>query len=228
MNLKIDNKDYRRLLEYEKDRYLFGSRLHGVNTKDSDYDYVIMLDNKVYDLFDTKAKYLPNIHSFQYDDVENNTQYVLMSERQFYGGLFSGDGNMIADIILFDDRFKKDRKVLTSGYKTIKGYLGLARRDLRLHGRVKKNQLHAIRSLYTAGKLIKDTLPSKDDIQHLHEKYIDMDINVNGLNRYQKYLRGLLNNKLKLGEIYHYPNFTETNSIANKMNYMNNIKNFKY
>ena len=187
-----------------------------------------MLDNKLYDLFETEAKYLPNINSLQYDDTDNNAQYVLMTERQFYNGLFTGECNIIAYIILFDDKFKGDRVLLTSGYKTIKSYLGLARRDLRMYPKDKKKQLHAIRSLYVAGKLIKESIPTIEDMIHLHDKYSKMDIDIKGLGAYQKYLRELLTNKLNRGDITLYPNFSESNEIVDKINYMNNIKNFKY
>ena len=47
-----------------------------------------------------------SIHSWQFDDEENNTQYVWLTERQFYQNLFSGDGNMIADVVLLSGDFE--------------------------------------------------------------------------------------------------------------------------
>lgn len=64
MNIKItkEQHDYLCTLHYKE--YLFGSQLHGIANKDSDFDYIRVIQDRFYDKFQTLAVYLPNIHSW--------------------------------------------------------------------------------------------------------------------------------------------------------------------
>lgn len=225
MNIKITKEQHQELsFKYKFTEYLFGSRLHKISTNDSDYDYIRVIPNSFYDNFNTLATYLPNIHSWQYDDKDKNTQYVWMTERQFYHNLFSGDGNMISDVVLLSDRFK-DVLFLCRTYKIIKGYLGVAKRDLKLHGKNDKKRFHAWRSLYMAGCLINNKLPLIEDIQKLKTLPVP---STSLLFKKEAERRIELNLLLNSGEIEMYPNFIEKNSLVNTMLIANNTREFRY
>lgn len=89
MNIKITKEQHERLSNQFFNEYIFGSQLHGIASEDSDEDYIRVYDfDDVFPLERYTLPYnLPNIHSFQYDDVENNKQYVWMSEEQFWRNL---------------------------------------------------------------------------------------------------------------------------------------------
>ena len=225
MNIKISKEQHIKLCSYNYSEYIFGSQLHGIANEDSDFDYVRVISDDFYNNFTTLAKYLPNIHSFQYDDVENNSQYVWMTEKQFHHNLFSGDGNMIADIVILSGEWN-DVLFLTRTYKIIKGYLGVTKRDLKLHGTNTKKQFHALRSLYMAKTLMENKLPTVDDIIKLKEN--GNDLNKDVLWNEEQELRNKLNDMLNNGEIDLYPRFDEKDDLVLTMINSNNIREFKY
>ena len=165
MNIKITKEQHERLLKHNHEKHIFGSRLFGTEKETSDYDYMMVYHYQ--EVFYGMETYLPNIHSFQYDDVENNSQYIWVTEQQFYQNLFSGDGTIQSDIFLFTEGISpyETAKVCRT-FKVIKAYCGVAKRDLKLHN--SKNKLfHANRSLYIAEKLLNNETPTKKDIQKL-------------------------------------------------------------
>lgn len=226
MNVKITEKQHKELCKYDYEEYLFGSRLHGIATSESDYDYVRVIPDSFYDNFTTLAKYFPNIHSWQYDG-ENNAQYVWMTETQFYKNLFSGDGNMIADIVLLSDKWGQAEALkMCRTYKVIKGYLGVGKRDLKLHGNNEKKRFHSWRSIYMALTLLRKQVPSKEGIQNLKKYRLPKKEELFEL---EKQYREELNSLLNKGEIDMYPNYDEThNSLVQTMVDSNNIREFKY
>lgn len=167
MNIKITKEQHERLNTSRYIQYEFGSRLFGTNREDSDYDYMRVYD---YDsVFGEKYKGYPNIHSFQYDDFVNNSQYIWVTQEQFYANLMSGDGTIHSDILLFSKESEKigDQVLkMCRTFKIIRAYCGVAKRDLKLHN--SKNKLfHANRSLYIAECLIDNILPKKEEIQKI-------------------------------------------------------------
>ena len=164
MNIKITKEQHERLCKSEYLEYKFGSRLFGTNREDSDYDYM-----RVYNyssVYKENIKGLPNIHSLQYDDSENNSQYIWVTEEQFWNNLFSGDGTIHSDILMFSDGANEEILKMCRTFKLIRAYCGVAKRDLKLHN--SKNKLfHANRSLYIAESLIDNTLPTKEKIQEI-------------------------------------------------------------
>jgi len=224
MNIKINKEQHEYLCTLVYKEYLFGSRLHGIATADSDNDFIRVIDDLFYESFDTKAKYLPNIHSWQFDDKENNTQYVWMTRRQFYHNLFSGDGNMIADVVLLSGEFD-DCMFLCHTYKIIKGYLGVAKRDLKIHGNDPKKRFHAFRSIYMAKCLMINELPTVDGIIDLKRQDLPLK---EALYEQENQLRLTLNDMLNNNLIDTYPVFEEQNQLIKLMISCNNIKEFKY
>lgn len=226
MNVKITTELHDQLCKYNFKEYLFGSQLHGIATEESDFDYIRVIPDTFYDQIHTEAKYLPNIHSWQYDDKENNTQYVWTTETQFYRNLFSGDGNMIADVVLLSDDWGQMESIFfCRTYKIIKGFLGVGKRDLKLHGNVEKKRFHAYRSFMMAEMLMAKRLPTVNDIQNLKAKFLPSKDEL--LNKEQK-LRDELNHLLNEGLVDLYPHFIETNDLVRVMVGANNVKEFKY
>jgi hypothetical protein len=225
MNQKITSKMHQTLCALSFKEYIFGSQLHGISNADSDFDYLRVISNDFYSNFKTLAIFLPNIHSWQYDD--GNKQYVWMTEKQFYHNLFSGDGNMIADIVLLCNQFQ-GAMFLCRTYKIIKGYLGVAKRDLKLHGNNDKKKFHAIRSMFMAEKLMNNEWPTVTDIQNLHKETIHNLPSKEDLQLKEDGLRKQLNEMLFSKEIAMYPEFIETNELVNIMLNSNNLTEFKY
>ena len=225
MNLKITKENHEALCKFGYGEYVFGSQLHGIATENSDHNYVRVISDEFYDRFRTIADYLPNIHSWQYDDSENNAQYVWMTSRQFYHNLFNGDGNMIADIALLTPIFNHNSMEICRTYKIIKGYLGVAKRDLKIHGNNEKKRFHAYRSIYMAECLIDNRLPTVEGIKLLKAMPIPTK---DQLTELEQQYRNQLNAMLDAGEITFYPRFKEEDPLVQLMVDSNNIKEFKY
>lgn len=223
MNIKITTDQHERLLELSgSSKFLFGSHLHGTPNENSDIDYVMVYNDR--DLFPDEYEpynHLPNIHSFQYDDKKYNTQYIWMSRRQFWRNLWSGDGNMIADIVLLSDIFKKPL-FLCRTTKVIKGYLGVVKRDLKLHGDYEKKRFHAYRSIMMARMLLENKLPTVSDIKNLKKSPLPTK---EDLSKMERELRENLNNNK---EITMYPEWKTGDSLLDLQIQSNNTKEFKY
>lgn len=222
MNIKIKIEEHERLCSSDYDEYLFGSRLFGTHTSKSDYDYLRVY--KYESVFNTFDYYLPNIHSFQYDDKENNTQYLWMTKQQFWKNLYSGDGTMQSDVILFDDKFNDEEAIrLCRTYKIIRAYCGVAKRDLKLHSNRKK-VFHVERSLYIAQCLIDGELPRLENIKIFSQRFG----NVEELKRLEKKLRNIASKLYENKELHNYLVPNTNDELLNKMLKANNIREFKY
>lgn len=226
MNFKITKEQHEWLNKnFSYEEYLFGSQLHGIANENSDYDYVRVISDDFYSLFTSLARYLPNIHSFQYTEGKD-TQYVWMTESQFWRGFFSGDGNMLADIVLLSGKWGKAESLkLAYTYKVIKGYIGVTKRDLKLHKDWDKKIFHSTRSLYMAETLMRKELPTVEGIKNL---YNQKRLTVEELSAKEKELREKLNTMLNNGSIDLYPNFKEHYELVQIMTNTNNIREFKY
>lgn len=227
MNIKITKEQHLRLCELEFKEYIFGSHLHRTNNINSDKDILrVIKDNIIFNNSNTLGKYLPNIHIFQYDDIENNTQYVWMTEYQFWYNLFSGDGHIISDIILLTDYFENPL-FLCRTYKIIKGYLGLVKRDLKYYDKNKKKQLHCIRGLYIARCLINNIKPNIDNMNQLLSVFgetYDREM----IRRELSELKDVASKMYEYQELTNYPIFNEKDDLVSKVILANNIKEFTY
>lgn len=226
MNIKISKELHEQLCKLEFKEYLFGSQLHGIANENSDFDYVRIISDDFYQSFTSLARYLPNIHSFQYTEGKE-VQYIWMTESQFWRGFMSGDGNMLADIILLSEKFENSLHLCYT-YKVIKGYLGVTKRDLKLHKDWRKKIFHSLRSLYMAEKLMSKELPTVGGIKQLHINYSEHLPSVESLEKREKELRAKLNDMLNKGEIDLFPVFNEENELVQILSNSNNIKEFKY
>lgn len=137
----------------------------------------------------------------------------------------SGDGNMLADIVILSDEFEEGSMLLTRTYKVIKGYLGVAKRDLKLHGDQDKKRFHAFRSLMMANMLMDNKLPTVEDIIELKGGILP---DKKTLEMLEREYRTRLNTMLDKGELNMYPKFEESDDLVNIMFMSNNIREFKY
>lgn len=229
MNYKITKEQHEKLLAYPYKEYLFGSQLHGIANEDSDFDYVRIIPDSFYDNFNSLARYLPNIHSFQYTEGKE-VQYLWMTETQFWKNFFSGDGNLHADIVLLSGEWGQAESLkLCYCYRVIKGFLGVTKRDLKLHKDWKKKVFHSLRSLYMAEKLMKKELPTVSDIKELYNEFLSGNHpSTQELEKKEKELRAQLNDMLNKGEIDLFPHFKESDELVQIMASSNNIREFRY
>lgn len=220
MNIKLTKEEHERLCSSSFVEYVFGSKLHGIATEESDTDYIRVYEfNEVFG-DESIGIFLPNIHSLQYDDNENNNQYVWMTTEQFYRNLLSGDGNMVADVHLLSGRFYRPMRYCRT-QNVIKAYLGVAKRDLKMHGYIEKKRFHAYRSLMMAEKLIDNVLPTVQDIIDLKASKLPPTEELIIL---EKKLREELF-ELKLPR---YPVIPVADTLLTKFYDSNNINEFKY
>lgn len=230
MNLKISISEHKYLLNKPHHKFLFGSRLHRIHKDDSDYDYICMVPDYALEFENIYCEFLPNVHSWQFDGKENNTQYVWMLESQFFKNLMSGDGNMLADVVILNKHFHDifdhiNVEFYTRTYKVIKGYLGVAKRDLKMHGHIDKKRFHAKRSLMMAKLLMDGITPNE---QHIIDCYREPLEDKDTLLQLEVDYRNRLNEMLNNGDVDMYPKFIDPNPLLQTLINSNNIREFKY
>lgn len=130
MNIKITKSEHNRLLKHQVHEYIIGSHLYKTNDNNSDKDLVCIYDDFLLKNAALHLNAFPNIHSFQYDDMDNNVQYIWMSSAQFWQNQRSGEVTINSDIVMFYPAFK-NALALCQTYKVIRAYLGYAKRDLK-------------------------------------------------------------------------------------------------
>lgn len=176
MNVKITKEHHERLLKSRYEKHIFGSKLFGTDNENSDTDLLcVYVFKSVFGIDESDLGDLPLIHSLQYDDKENKTQYVWLTVLQFERNLRSGDSSIQADVVLFGEKFSDVRildpetiMIRLRTTKVIRGYLGVAKRDLKLHSKNPKKRFHAMRSQYIADCLMNDVLPTLSHIQEIN------------------------------------------------------------
>lgn len=236
MNIKISKIEHERLLEYELGRGLMGSRMYGTDDENSDTDALLIYNPEVFSgNFPIFTWGLPNIHQFQYDDKENNIQYIWTTEEQFWRNLYSGDSTINVDMLLFgalpevmgwDDVTLGNEVDICRTYKIIKAFLGFAKRDLNRIKDGKHKMFHACRSLYMADCLLENEYPTISYIQTL--KNVCDGFSIEAQKDYMKQLRVKATrlyeeNKLSL---YYVPK--EHDTLLDKLLQSNNTKQFTY
>lgn len=232
MHVKITKEEHERLVNSNSliNEFKYGSHLFDMANENSDIDLLRVYDPaKVFDYVElTLIDHLPNIHSFQYDDVENNTQIVWITPDQFWKGAASGDGIINLDICIFYGLWDIDQLFT---YNIIKAYLGVAKRDLKQFHKPKK-LFHAHKSLYIANCLLEKEMPSKENIRAIGLGEYTLPANI--LIENEKNLRIKLNKMLDDGLILHYYNplnsgfYKTEDSLLLTMVNANNVREFKY
>lgn len=223
MNIKITKEEFD-FIKNNTDivsQSVVGSRLYGTAKEDSDTDILIVYK----ELFESDL-YYPNYHQLQYDDIDNNIQYLLCSERQFYKNLFSGDATINADVILYGTEETEVEKLnMLRTFNIIKAFIGFAKRDLKQIDKGKNKLFHIERGLYCAKMLLDNKLPIQEVIKTLGHS------DINGLKLMEEHLRKQCNDMFDKGELTMFPKTPISgpiNSLEAKIIEANNIKEFKY
>jgi len=219
MNIPINKEQAHRLFAHVKQQFLYGSRLFGTHTEESDYDLVMLYH---YDDVFEENHYLPNIHSFQYNNEEENADIIFMTYEQFWKSFYDADGTLYADIILFSGWFSNDEALrMCRAYKIIKGYCGTAKRDLT---NVKEEKLirRSEKNLYIANCLLANKFPELKVIQTIYKNTYD----VNYLRLNEKFIREEANELFNKNELSNYSIPTTEDDLLNIMLHGNNLKEY--
>jgi hypothetical protein len=225
MNLKITKEQFQRLRQYTTSEYIFGSKMYKTDTSNSDTDILLIID----DIFES-SNYYPNIHCFQFDDIENNKQWMIATKNTFNKNLLSGESNIFGEIVLFSDVKEFPDKLLSCrSYKIIKGFIGRAKFDLKLLGtsKDKKNNksFHISRCLYVAECLLEGKLPVLEDIGCYS------NISKDELQTKEIQLRTKCNSMFESDELSMYP-ILKFDGVITELESMlvesNNTKEFRY
>ena len=219
MNIPINKEQADRLFAQVKQQFLYGSRLFGTHTEESDYDIVMLYH---YDDVFEENYYLPNIHSFQYTDAENNTDIIFMTYEQFWKSFYDADGTLYADIILFSEWFSNDEALrMCRAYKIIKGYCGTAKRDLT---NVKEEKVikRSAKNLYIAYCLLNNEFPNIKEIQKIYKEKHD----VKYLLEQEIELRTKAQDLFNKNELPNYSIPTTDDDLLNIMLHGNNLKEY--
>jgi predicted nucleotidyltransferase len=224
MNIKITKEEFD-FIKNNTDivsQSVVGSRLYGTAKEDSDTDILIVYK----ELFESDL-YYPNYHQLQYDDIDNNIQYLLCSERQFYKNLFSGDATINADVILYGTEETDEEKLnMLRTFNIIKAFIGFAKRDLKQIDKGKNKLFHIERGLYCAKMLLDNKLPNIEVI-----KTMGTCAAIAILKDLEEMLRKQCNDMFDKGELTMFPKkpvIGPINSLEAKIIEANNIKEFKY
>lgn len=220
MNIPINKEQADRLFPHTKRELLYGSRLFGTHTEESDYDLVMLYEYD--DVFDENY-YLPNIHSFQYNNAEENADIIFMTYEQFWKSFYDADGTLYADIILFSEWFSNDEALrMCRAYKIIKGYCGTAKRDLTSSDCTDKIIKRSAKNLYIAHCLLHNQMPQLKQIQNIFKQNFDINYLLKDISELREQANELFNqNKL--------PNYsipTTEDDLLNIMLHGNNLKEY--
>jgi predicted nucleotidyltransferase len=225
MNIKITKEQAKFIMNHKEEQFIVGSHMYGTNTDKSDVDFLIIY-NSFHENLDL---FYPNYHQFQWDNIDNNSQYIFTSSKQFWKNLFSGDATINADVIMFVNKYytNKEKLNILRTYNIIKAFIGFAKRDMKnLQKDQGKNKLfHIERGLYCAEKLMNNELPQLSDIQNMNNK------NIEQLKQKEAELRIKSNQMLDSGELTLFPKnpvIEPVNDLEKLLIESNNIKEFKY
>ena len=183
MNIHLTEAEFNELNKRVILTVRVGSELYGLNNKKSDSDllsiYAAPVDN-LHSLVQTH-------HQFQYKS--NNTDYLLCSLQSFVRNIILGDSPLNFEAL--DSEAIRNHEDLSflynfrsnlNNYQLIKGYLGLARRDLKMFKKDKssKKMFHCLRGFLTAktlfgGKEYNNDFSSFTDQERLTLKLIKND-----------------------------------------------------
>jgi len=229
MNIKITKEEAQELFKREIIRETIGSHLYGSNNENSDTDILVL-----YQAFNKDINQMFQIrHQFQWDDNENNIDYIFSTYEQFSINIFSGESTINADVVLFTDLIcenKEDRLKSCRTYNIIKAYLGFAKRDIK-YNRSNSKYKHIVRGLYTASCLLNNKMPLLENIRQIS---IDQFSKTNEeLKAWQDELRLKCNQLYEKDQLKMYPEdiFTEADNVhplQTKLIQSCNTKEFKY
>ena len=136
-----------------------GSGMYNLKTPESDTDILcIYLEGSL-----NLTSITPNHHQLQYNDKENNIDYIYTSLSQFVKNIISGDSTINYEVLQsteFREQFKNLYFFVNKLDKinTIKSYLGMAKRDVKMLKKEPSNKkaYHIRRGILFAVSLLND------------------------------------------------------------------------
>lgn len=150
-----------------------GSGMYGLKTSESDTDILkIYLEGSL-----NLTSITNNHHQLQYNDTENNVDYIYTSLGQFVKNIISGDSTINYEVLQHPEFKKKFPNLFFFVNKldkinTVKSYLGMAKRDLKM---IKNN--FSNKKLYHIGRGVlfaEAVLNSIDIFDAISENYIKL------------------------------------------------------
>jgi predicted nucleotidyltransferase len=220
MNIIINEEEHEWLQQQIVKEFIVGSHLYGTSNADSDTDYLCLYQTSEVELYSG----LPNVHQFQYKDEIASVDWNYCSALQFWKNLYKGDSTINADIILFTD-YRHNKLEICRTYKIIKAYLGFAKRDIKqISKEGSKKAVHAARGLYCAEMLLKNELPSLQDIQQVYLQRFGVE----NLQVKEQHLRAIANQQYDDGLLKNYYIEECSNPLLQKLLNSNNNKEFRY
>lgn len=224
MNIPINKQQYERLLPHVKQCFLYGSRLFKTNTEESDYD-ILMLYN-YNDVF-VDNYFLPNLHSFQYTDNENNKDIIIMTYEQFWNAFYNADGTLYADIILFSDSYYFTEALkMCRTYKIIKGYCGTVKRDLFNAEGNNKLVARSAKNLYIAKCLVCNIFPDIAEIRNILNTKKSDNETIKALLKNEIIIRKQANEMFNTHKLNNYYIPENDDDLLNIMLHGNNLKEY--
>lgn len=136
-----------------------GSGMYGLKTPESDTDILkIYLEGSL-----NLTSITPNHHQLQFNDTENNIDYIYTSLGQFVKNIISGDSTINYEVLQHPD-FREQFKDLyffvntIDKINTIKSYLGMAKRDIKSFKKEPSNKkaYHIQRGILFAESMLND------------------------------------------------------------------------
>jgi len=222
MNIHINKSQHEYLQKLVEKSYRIGSHLYGTSNENSDVDVLCVYDPD--EFISLTITEFNCTHQFQYKDVENNIDYIYTTSPQFRLNQMSGESTINSDVLLFIGNPKLEACFT---YKVIKGYLGMAKRDLKQYKEGRHKLIHAKRGLYCAEMLMNKRVPSLEVIR----TFYNMEHDVQELIECEKQLRNKLTDMFNKDEIkmYYIPQILQGGyEIFQILLDSKNIKEFKY
>lgn len=160
MNIHFTSKELKEQLDQSTIFEIeVGSGMYGLKTPESDIDILkIYLEGSL-----NLTSITNNHHQLQYNDTENNIDYIYTSVGQFVKNIISGDSTINYEV-LQSSEFRKQFKDLYSlankldKINTIKSYLGMAKRDIKMlkYDFNNKKLYHFVRGVEFASAILND------------------------------------------------------------------------
>ena len=159
MNIHFTSKELKEQLDQSTIFEIeVGSGMYGLKTSESDTDILkIYLEGSL-----NLTSITPNHHQFQYNDTENNIDYIYTSVGQFVKNIISGDSTINYEVLKSTEFRKKFPDLYFFVNKldkinTVKSYLGMAKRDIKAFKKEPSNKkaYHIQRGLLFADAILK-------------------------------------------------------------------------
>ena len=160
MNIHFTSKELKEELDHSTIFEIeVGSGMYGLKTSTSDTDILkIYLEGSL-----NLTSITSNHHQLQYNDTENNIDYIYTSVGQFIKNIISGDSTINYEV-LQSSEFRKEFKDLyffvnkLDKINTIKSYLGMAKRDIKMLKKEPSNKkaYHIKRGILFAESMLND------------------------------------------------------------------------